>query len=101
MNEEVLNTFANYLPVMRVAVKLSQEDLGKMLGISKEAISHLEQGKTKLKLYHYIAMRSIFEELHCINQDECIISYVLDLVDSKMSKSYNYWFEAILDILGE
>lgn len=98
MNEEVLNTFANYLPVMRAAAKLTQEELGKMLGISKEAISHLEQGRTKLKLYHYIAMRSIFEEIHCINQDESIISYILDLVDSKMTKSYTYWFDAILDI---
>lgn len=98
MNEEVLNTFANYLPVMRVAAKLTQEELGKMLGLSKEAISHLEQGRTKLKLYHYIAMRSIFEEIHCINQDESIISYILDLVDSKMTKSYTYWFDAILDI---
>ena len=98
MNEEVLNTFAQYLPVLRVAAKLSQEKLGKMLGISKEAISHLEQGKTKLKLYHYIAMRSIFEEITCINQDECITSYILDLVDSKMNKTYNYWFEAIMDI---
>ncbi|MBP5597130.1 MAG: helix-turn-helix transcriptional regulator [Pseudobutyrivibrio sp.] len=99
MNEEVLNTFTQYLLVMRVAAKLTQEELGKMLGVSKETISHLEQGKTKLKLYHYIAMRSIFEEISCLNLDEhLIIDYVLDLVDSKMNKTYNYWFEAIMDI---
>ena len=100
MNEEVLNTFAWYLPVMRKTAKLTQEELGKMLGVSKEAISHLEQGRTKLKLCYYIAMRSIFEELSCINQNDIITSHVLEIVDSKMSKNYNYWFEAILDIRG-
>ena len=101
MNEEVLSTFAQYLPVLRAAAKLSQEKLGKMVGLSKEAISHLEQGKSKFRLYYYIAMRSIFEEISCINQDEGITNYVLEIVDSKMDKTYNYWFEAILDIEGD
>ena len=98
MNEEVLSTFVNYLPVLRAASKMSQEDLGKMLGITKEAISNLETGKTKFKLHHYIAMRTIFEEISSLNQDDLITYHVLDLVDSKMNKSYRYWFEAILDI---
>lgn len=97
MNEEVLNTFAQYLPVLRAASKMSQEDLGKMLGVTKEAISHLETGKTKFKPYYYIAMRMIFEEISSLNQDDLITCHILDLVDSKMDNSYRYWFEAILD----
>lgn len=97
MNEEVLKTFTQYLPVLRIASKLSQAELGKKLGISTGEVSALEHGRRKLKLYHYISMRMIFEEISSLNQDDIITYHILDLVDSKMDKSYRYWFEAILD----
>ena len=100
MNEEVLETFQNYLPVLRAANKITQEQLGKMLGISKEAICHFENKRSKLKLSYYIAMRMIFEALSCANTDDLVTPHVFDLVDSKMDGKYVYWFDAVMK-LGE
>lgn len=98
MNNSVLETFVQYLPMLRTAAGLNQSDLGHMLGISKTAVSNIEHYKTAITIPMYVAMRMIF--LHLCNEKhgaDLVTPHIFELVDSKLTGKYSDWFNAIVN----
>ncbi len=50
------------LAIIRRIANWTAEDLGNMLGLTRQAISNLERGKTKLTKAQYIAIRAIVDQ---------------------------------------
>lgn len=50
----------NLLPVFRVVFGWKANDLGQKLDLSKQAISNIETGKTKLSVAQYLAIKYLF-----------------------------------------
>lgn len=45
---EILNEFAKKLPAIRKVLKVSQSELGKSVGLSRQSISSIERGRVVL-----------------------------------------------------
>lgn len=60
MQDELLNLMVKNLPVLRAAVDLTQEQLGAKLGVSRQTIVAIENGKSPLTWSLYLAMVCVF-----------------------------------------
>lgn len=73
--ESKIEIMQTNLRSLRSCAGWSQEQLGKMLGISKQQISNLECGRTKLLQPQYIAIRAL---LDYVKADRPILSFAID-----------------------
>ena len=61
IDKEWLEFFRTQMPLARMLLGLSQEDLARMTGFSRSEICLLENGKVELLRKHYLAIAKIFE----------------------------------------
>ena len=54
----------------------TQEELGKMLGVSKESISQLERGDNRLRQTQYVAIRSLLDH---VKAERPLLSKAIDI----------------------
>ena len=93
------------LLVLRTIAGWSAEELGKRTGISKQAISDLENIKRTMSLTQYLAIRSAISEEIGSNSENEILGQVLDILvdkgaeldDEKYSEIQNT-IKAVMDI---
>ena len=57
-----IEEFQKLLPSIRRAAGWTSEEFGKKIGVSRQAISNVENGKFNLTKTHYIAMRYVLDE---------------------------------------
>ena len=62
MQEEYIGRTVKNLPVLRVAVGLTQEQLGAKLGVSRQTVVAIENGKSPLTWSMYLAMLYVFQQ---------------------------------------
>jgi DNA-binding XRE family transcriptional regulator len=62
MQNEYINKMIRNLPVLRAAVDLTQEQLGAKLGVSRQTIVAVENGKSPLTWSLYLAMILVFQQ---------------------------------------
>lgn len=60
MQEEFISLMIKNLPVLRAAVDLTQEQLSAKLGVSRQTIVAIENGKSPLTWSLYLAMVCVF-----------------------------------------
>ena len=58
---QVINIMQKYLQILRKVNGWSAEEMGNKLGVTKQTISNLENGKVCMTKTQYIALRTIFE----------------------------------------
>ncbi|MBQ7562359.1 MAG: DEAD/DEAH box helicase family protein [Lachnospiraceae bacterium] len=93
-----------YLPQLRKCAGLSAEELGKKLGVTKQAISALEAYKDKMiSKVHYIALRSVIDDellkqKQNINLRDC---YDLVFSDPDFYKKYEEKIEYTIGLIIE
>ena len=58
-----LKLFAKYLPFLRRVKNMSQDQLASGLGVSRQTINGIENGRTDLSIPMAIALMAIFDEL--------------------------------------
>lgn len=51
-----------YLSVIRACAGWSSSELGKKLGVSRQTVSALENGRNKMTMMHYLAIRQVLAE---------------------------------------
>lgn len=62
MQDEYLGHLVKNLPVLRASVDLTQRQLGAKLGISRQTIVAIENGKSPLTWSLYLAMILVFQQ---------------------------------------
>lgn len=60
MQDEFISRMVKNLPVLRAAVGLTQEQLGSKLGVSRQTIVAIENGKSPLNWSLYLAVVCVF-----------------------------------------
>ena len=51
-----------YLPLIRKAAGWTAEDLGEKIGVTKQTISNIETGKSKLSKTQYLAIQMVISQ---------------------------------------
>jgi len=70
MQDEYINRMVKNLPVLRASVNLTQEQLGAKLGVSRQTIVAIENGKNPLTWSLYLAMVCVF---NCFDESDDLI----------------------------
>lgn len=67
------------LPLIRRAGGWSAEELGDMIGVTKQTISNLENNKTRMSKTQYIALRAVLDYEIADRPDDKLLSSTLNL----------------------
>lgn len=85
----MINILVKRLPQIRREMKISQSELGKKVGLSRQTISSIERGTVELSWNNYLAImmfvvvnRNKFKTMYQDNSQELI--EILDIVDAKL-----------------
>ena len=87
--QEMINILVRRLPQIRKEMKISQTELGKKVGLSRQTISSIERGTVELSWNNYLAIMMFI----VANRNKCKTMYqeesqelveVLDIVDMKL-----------------
>lgn len=79
MQDEFIARMIKNLPVLRASVNLTQEQLGAKLGVSRQTIVAIENGKSPLTWSLYLAMVCVFG----LYEESRNLIEKLELFDSK------------------
>lgn len=101
--DAVIN-FQKNLKTIRTVLNIKLMDLGKLIGLSKQNVWNMEDGRINMSISQYIAIRHLFE--YTINkmddpnkQWQCKL-IISSLVDSSENPDYD-WTEEIIRQLTE
>ena len=83
IHDEMLTTLSKELSFLRKAVKISQTELGKKIGVSRQCISSIERGETRMSWAIYISIIKFFNE-NLISDSEVIVKKHLSYVEKEM-----------------
>lgn len=88
--EEYIEKLQNSLTIIRKVAGWSAEDLGNMIGVTKQTISNIENKKTPMTLTQYIAIRAIIDYEIQNNPDnkdlETVVNILVDNDDKDLSE---------------
>jgi len=62
MQDEYIKRMIKHLPLLRTAVELTQAQLGKKIGVSRQTIVAIENGKRPLPWSVYLAIVLVFKQ---------------------------------------
>lgn len=106
ITDKQLERFRDLLPLYRKIQGYSAEKLGSFLGLDRQQINRLENGKTKLTQVHFRAISQIMTEALSVNeiQDENDINIAVFVIlvlvnasdDELDDEEYNRWKEILL-----
>lgn len=72
----------NHLKELRKLAGWTSEELGKKLGVTKQAVSAMENGSSKMSQLHYLALVHLFESEIANNPENTTLSNVMSLLFS-------------------
>lgn len=72
-DKETLLAYQKNLKTFREFAGWTQAELGEKLGMSKQNISNLENGKINMTVLHYYALRYLFEPIVKTETAKCIL----------------------------
>jgi DNA-binding XRE family transcriptional regulator len=78
--EEYLERMVKYLPVLRAALKITQKDLARKIGVTRQSMMNIETKRSPLQWPTYLALVFVFQQ----NEDTKKLLYSLELFDDKM-----------------
>ena len=61
--EELTKNLQNNLKKIRAILDIDQAQLGDMIGVSRQTINNIENGRVKLNKIHYVAIMAILDQL--------------------------------------
>jgi transcriptional regulator with XRE-family HTH domain len=81
--KEQIDILQKHLSSIRKIAGWSLEELGEKIGVTKQTISNLENNRTKMSLTQYIAIRSILDYEIKNNEDNEVLSKVIQILLDK------------------
>ncbi len=85
-DEELINRLQTHLSTIRKAAGWSGERLANELGITKQTISSLETGKTRMTKMHYLAIRAVFNNEIAVSGNEDLAKIIQLFVDQPVAR---------------
>ena len=82
MQSQFMGNMVNYLPALRVAAKITQNQLAKKLGIARSTMVAIESQKRPMQWHMYLAMVLVFMQ----NEDSKKLIDSFDLFDEEYLK---------------
>ena len=86
-DDELIERLQAHLMTIRRTAGWSGERLSNELGVTKQTISNLETGKTKMTKMHYLAIRSVFNHEIVVSGNEDLAKIIQLLIDYPSSGS--------------
>ena len=83
MKEKQIRMLQENLRSIRKIAGLTAEKLGNKVGVTKQTISNIENGKTQMTLTQYIAIRAILDLEIASNTDNTVLQQVIDILVDK------------------
>lgn len=68
------------LSAIRKIAGWTSEQLGEKIGVTKQTISNLENGKTQMTLTQYIAIRSVIDYEMQTNKENTVLPHVVEIL---------------------
>lgn len=100
MKSKQIRLLQQNLSSIRKIAGMTMEQLGNKVGVTKQTISNLENGKTPMTLTQYIALRSILDNEIESNPDNSVLPQVISiLVDNGAELDEEQYLE-IKDTVG-
>lgn len=69
-----------YLPVIRKVAGWTSEELGELIGVTKQTISNIENNRTKMTKTQYIAIRAMIDYEINTNKDNTMLAQIVNLL---------------------
>ena len=85
-DEELINRLKTHLSTIRKAAGWSGERLANELGITKQTVSSLETGKTRMTKMHYLAIRAVFNNEIAVSGNEDLAKIIQLFVDQPVAR---------------
>ncbi len=85
-DEELINRLQTHLSTIRKAAGWSGERLANELGITKQTVSSLETGKTRMTKMHYLAIRAVFNNEIAVSGNEDLAKIIQLVVDQPVAR---------------
>lgn len=85
-DEELINRLQTHLSTIRKAAGWSGERLANELGITKQTVSSLETGKTRMTKMHYLAIRAVFNNEIAVSGNEDLAKIIQLFVDQPVAR---------------
>lgn len=82
--EELTKNLQNNLKKIRAILDIDQAQLGDMIGVSRQTINNIENGRVKLNKTHYLAIMAILDQL--INENPHLKDTVSSLLRAGISR---------------
>ena len=96
-DEELINRLQTHLSTIRKAAGWSGERLANELGITKQTVSSLETGKSRMTKMHYLAIRAVFNNEIAVSGNEDLAKIIQLFVDQPVARE----LERLQKDLGE
>ena len=85
-DEELINRLQTHLSTIRKAAGWRGERLANELGITKQTVSSLETGKTRMTKMHYLAIRAVFNNEIAVSGNEDLAKIIQLFVDQPVAR---------------
>ena len=85
-DEELINRLQTHLSTIRKAAGWSGERLANELGKTKQTVSSLETGKTRMTKMHYLAIRAVFNNEIAVSGNEDLAKIIQLFVDQPVAR---------------
>lgn len=80
IEQEQIDRLQTNLSILRSIAGWKADELGEMLGLTKQSVSNIEHGKTKLTKAQYIAIRALIDEQIKTDTENQTLSYIAHLL---------------------
>ncbi|MGN0079175.1 MAG: helix-turn-helix transcriptional regulator [Eggerthellaceae bacterium] len=80
-DDEKIRRMQDCLPVIRSVAQWTAERLGEEIGVSRQTINNLENGKTKMTKTQYLALRSVFNHEAMVSENVGLAQIIQTYVD--------------------
>ena len=100
--EHEIEKLTQSLPSIRKIADWSSEELGELIGVTKQTISNIETRKSKMSKTQYIAIRTIIDyEIAEHPENELLANVVYILLDSDDTKENEEKAKATIEMLDK
>lgn len=84
-DEELIERLQGHLATIRKAAGWTGERLASELGVTKQTVSSLETGKTKMTKMHYLAIRAVFNNEIAVSGNEDLAKIIQLFIDEPVA----------------
>ena len=78
----LINSMADNLPVLRKKLGMSQEDLAKLIGVSRSTIASIENKKREMTWNHFLSLVLVFTK----NQDTDVLLKAFNIYTNELEE---------------